>query len=193
MNEAKDTPQHPGDTRQITLKKLVSCSLEQQMQVREVRNQSGVRAAMYNEHIIGLEEHLSWVGRLRSDDKQIVFAVLNEQRKPIGVVSVNALDFLHRKADWAFYLDRETRGGLGAAIEYSIIEYAFNVLKLCKLNCEVIETNESVVRLHKKFNFEEEGFRRENIEKGGKRIGVYFLGLTKNVRWTPKFGPEVKR
>jgi len=123
------------------------------MQVREVRNQSGVRAAMYNEHIIGLDEHLSWVGRLRSDDKQIVFAVLNEQRKPIGVVSLNALDSIHRKADWAFYLDKEERGGLGAAIEYSIIEYAFNVLKLCKLNCEVIETNESVVRLHKKFNF----------------------------------------
>ena len=58
---------------------------------------------MYNEHIIGLDEHLSWVGRLRSDDKQIVFAVLSEQRKPIGVVSLNALDSIHRKADWAFY------------------------------------------------------------------------------------------
>ena len=30
-----------------------------------------------------------------------------------------------------------------------------------------------------KFSFEEEGFRRQNIEKNGKRIGVIMLGLTK--------------
>ncbi len=33
--------------------------------------------------------------------------------------------------------------------------------------------------MHKKFGFLEEGFRRENIEKGGERMGVYFLGITK--------------
>ncbi len=31
----------------------------------------------------------------------------------------------------------------------------------------------------KKFLFEEEGFRKSNIIKEGKRIGVHFLGLTK--------------
>jgi len=135
---------------------------------------------MYTEHEIGLNEHLGWISRLKSDKKQIVFVVLNEQKNPIGVVSVNALDTLHQKADWAFYLDENERGGLGAALEYNLIEYVFNVLKLEKLNCEVIETNEAVVKLHKKFSFTEEGFRRENINKNGKRIGVYFLGLTKN-------------
>jgi UDP-4-amino-4,6-dideoxy-N-acetyl-beta-L-altrosamine N-acetyltransferase len=139
----------------------------------------GVRSAMYTEHEIGLNEHLQWVNKLKSDKKQIVFAVLNEQNNPIGIVSVNALDILHKKADWAFYLDKNERGGLGAALEYNLIEYVFNVLGIEKLNCEVIETNETVVKLHKKFCFIEEGFRKENIEKNGKRIGVYFLGLTK--------------
>jgi len=55
----------------------------------------------------------------------------------------------------------------------------FDELGLEKLNCEVIETNDAVVKLHKKFSFTEEGFRRDNIIKNQKRIGVYFLGLTK--------------
>jgi len=168
------------DAKKIILKPLTTCSIEQQTKVREVRNQVGVRSSMYTEHEIELNEHLGWISRLKSDKKQIVFAVLNEEQQPIGVVSVNALDTLHKKADWAFYLDENQRGGLGAALEYSLIEYVFNELKLDKLNCEVIETNEAVVKLHKKFNFFEEGFRRENIEKNGKRIGVHFLGLTKS-------------
>lgn len=48
-----------------------------------------------------------------------------------------------------------------------------------KLNCEVIEGNDAVVKLHKKFLFQEEGFRRSNILKNSARIGVHFLGLTK--------------
>lgn len=174
------TRQDSSRGRSITLKLVVSCSLQQQTQVREIRNQASVRSSMYTEHEIGLNEHLGWINRLKSDKKQIVYAVLNEEQRPIGVVSVNAIDELHKKSDWAFYLDENERGGLGAALEYNLIEYVFESLKLEKLNCEVIETNESVVRLHKKFGFLEEGFRRENIEKNGERIGVYFLGLTKS-------------
>ena len=37
-----------------------------------------------------------------------------------------------------------------------------------------------VVNLHKKFGFVEEGFRRQNIEKNGERLGVVMLGLTKS-------------
>ncbi len=48
-----------------------------------------------------------------------------------------------------------------------------------KLNCEVIEGNDPVVKLHKRFLFQDEGFRRSNILKEGKRIGVHLLGLTK--------------
>ena len=165
--------------KQVTLKPITTCSLEIQTQVREVRNQASVRASMYTDHEIGLNEHLGWISRLKNDKKQIVFVVLNESQKAIGIVSVNALDSLHRKADWAFYLGENERGGLGAALEFNLLEFVFEKLKLEKLNCEVIETNDTVVKLHKKFAFIEEGFRRENIEKNDKRIGVYFLGLTK--------------
>ena len=97
------------------------------------------------------------------------------------MVSVNELDWRHRKADWAFYLTENERGGLGAALEFAFLDFVFDQLALEKLNCEVIEGNDAVIRMHKQFGFEEEGFRhlQTNIQKDGVRIGVHFLGLQK--------------
>lgn len=163
----------------VALREIIRCEGVQKKAVRDVRNQLSVRKSMYTEHEIALDEHLDWLERLGSDTKQIVFIVLVENVVS-GVVSVNAIDRLHRKSDWAFYLDENVRGGLGAALEFALINFVFEELGLEKLNCEVIETNDAVVKLHKKFGFVEEGFRRENILKNGRRIGVFFLGLTKS-------------
>lgn len=174
------TSEQPKPKRYIALKRITDCNAEQQRKVLEIRNQEAVRKSMYTDHIISPGEHLKWLSNLKSDKKQITFAVLNDEQKPIGVASINAIDTLHKKSDWAFYIDEKERGGLGAAIEYTLIEFVFNNLHLVKLNCEVIETNDVVVKMHQKFFFEIEGLRRSNIEKNGGRVGVVFLGLTKD-------------
>ena len=135
---------------------------------------------MYTDHIIGVNEHLGWINKLKTDKTQMVFAVLDDDGSPLGLVSLNAIDRLHSKADWAFYLTSTARGGLGSALEYSFINFVFDVCGLHKLNCEVIEGNDAVVKLHKKFHFQSEGLRRSNILKYGNRIGVHLLGLTRN-------------
>jgi UDP-4-amino-4,6-dideoxy-N-acetyl-beta-L-altrosamine N-acetyltransferase len=163
----------------ILLREITKCTDEQKKSARKVRNQESVRKSMYTEHEISLNEHLAWVERLQSDNRQIVFVVLVDEVVS-GVVSVNAIDRLHLKSDWAFYLDANVRGGLGAALEFGLINFVFQRVGLEKLNCEVIETNEAVVKLHKKFGFVEEGFRRENIIKNENRMGVFFLGLTRS-------------
>lgn len=166
--------------RTINLALLTSLDAESQMKVREIRNEENVRKWMYTDHVIGADEHLGWINRLNHDDRQIVFVVLDEQRSLLGVASVNAVDRLHKKTDWAYYLTESARGGLGSALEYSFIDFIFDTLGMEKLNCEVIEGNDAVVKLHKKFLFQEEGFRRSNIIKNGVRMGVHLLGLTKN-------------
>ena len=167
-----------GGKMLIRLTPLVDLDVERQMTIRDIRNQQGVRKWMYTDHIISASEHLAWINRLKSDDRQIVLAVLLDGVDPVGIVSINAIDRLHKKADWAFYLSESMAGkGIGSALEYAIIEFAFNALGLEKLNCEVLEGNDSVVRLHHKFCFFSEGFRRSNIIKGGARTGVHFMGL----------------
>ena len=164
----------------INLKLLTTLDRAAQLQVRGIRNETSVRNWMYTDHEIGIDEHLAWVQRLQNDDRQIVFAILNEAQMPLGVVSVNAMDRRHRKADWAYYLTESARGGLGSAIEFSFLNFAFDQLGMEKLNCEVIEGNEAVVKLHKKFLFQDEGFRRSIVIKNGSRIGVHLLGLTRS-------------
>lgn len=163
----------------IKLIPLTNISTESQLKVRDIRNEVTVRKWMYTDHSIELNEHLDWIKCLKTDEKQIVFVVIDEQDNPLGVASVNKIDQLHKKTDWAYYLKGNARGGLGAAIEYVFIDFVFDELDMYKLNCEVIEGNDSVIKLHKKFLFKEEGFRRSNVIKGDERVGVHLLGLTK--------------
>ena len=67
--------------------------------------------------------------------------------------------------------------GYGIAIEFVALNFAFDILKLHKLNCEVLDFNESVVKLHKKFGFIEEGRKRQQIFKNDRFVDVVMLGL----------------
>ncbi len=163
----------------ILLREIIKCNDEQKRAILEIRNKKSVRQFMYTDHEISPKEHAEWVENLKSDNQQIVFVVFVD-KLVCGSVSVNAIDRIHLKSNWSLYLDEKIRGGVVAAIEFSFINFVFRKLGLEKLNCEVIQTNENVVKLHKKFGFLEEGFKRENIIKNKKRIGVFFLGLTKS-------------
>ena len=169
-------------SRKIKLALLTSLDIQLQLKVREIRNEENVRKWMYTDNIIDVDEHLNWINQLKHDDRQIVFVVLDEIDALLGLVSVNALNLRHKTTDWAYYLTSSERRGLGSAIEFSFINFIFNTLGIEKLNCEVIEGNDAVVKMHKKFLFKEEGFRRSNISKNGARMGVHFLGLT-NEDW----------
>ena len=162
----------------IRLSKLADCTPDHHQQLLRIRNHPSVREAMYSDHVIGADEHSNWLEATQRSARSLVFLVLDADAVR-GMVSLSDIDQKHKKTDWAFYLSPEARGGLGAALEFSWLSYVFDQLGFEKLNCEVLETNPNVVKMHKRFGFVEEGFRRENIIKGGKRIGVHFLGLTR--------------
>ncbi|MNJ45422.1 Spermidine N(1)-acetyltransferase [compost metagenome] len=146
--------------------------------IRTLRNQEEVRKYMYTSHEISEVEHNSWLESLQGNPRQNVFVVMLDD-EPSGVVSLNAINFNHKTADWAFYIDGALQGkGVGSRIEFWMLDYAFGEAGLEKLNCEVLETNPSVIKMHKKFGFSVEGVRRKNISKDGQRIDVFLLGIT---------------
>ena len=164
-----------GNIRFTSLADVSESDLEA---VRQMRNHDEVRMYMYTDHLISKDEHASWVSRVR-DCESVKPFVIYRGDQPIGLVSLSQISRIHATAEWAYYLHPEEQGGgLGVVVEYALLEYAFDDVGICKLNCEVLETNPGVVKLHKKFGFQEEGFRRSNILKNGKRIGVFLLGLT---------------
>ena len=164
----------------INLVPLVGLGAELQMVAREIRNEENNRRWMFSDHIIEEEEHRAWIEHLKQDDKRIVFGILEAESRLLGIVGLTSINRVHRNAEWTFYLTETALGlRLGPAVEYRFVDFVFERLGLEKLNCEVIEGNDPVVDLHKRFLFQEEGFKRSNIFKNGQRKGVHFLGLTK--------------
>lgn len=165
--------------REFVLKNICSCSINQQLDLLRIRNLPEIRTAMYTDHEIGEIEHFAYLSRLRDDCKQTLFAVL-EGDEVVGSAGISRIDGRHKSCDWAFYLSPQVRGGLGAVIEIAILDHVFFSLGMEKLNCEVLSTNPGVIRMHKRFGFQEEGVRRANIVKGSERVDVHLLGLTRS-------------
>ena len=158
---------------------LIDACPTHQAHVRTLRNQPDVRKFMYTSHEISEQEHANWLASLQGNPRQQVFVVIKDEQA-VGIVSLNAINVLHKSADWAFYLDVGLQGkGLGSVVEFWMLDYAFGVAGLEKLNCEVLAMNAAVVKMHQKFGFEIEGVRRQNVEKDGIRVDVVLLGITK--------------
>src|SRR6266513_2884601 len=59
-----------------------------QLAIREIRNQSSVRDAMFTDQLIGVNEHLQWVSSLRRDPSKLAFALESTPGNPLGVISL---------------------------------------------------------------------------------------------------------
>ncbi len=146
--------------------------------MREWRNSENVRPFMYNDNIITEEDHSRWFDRMLYD-KTKTYWVIELQGKSVGVVNLVNIDKNNSSCDWAFYIfNPNTRGkGVGSFVERFVLDYVFNELKLNKLNCEVLETNPNVVKMHEKFGFKQEGFFKQAIRRGNSLIGIHRLSM----------------
>ena len=169
--------------KEITFRNILDVDNKLQSDIRNWRNTPEISKYMYGNHVITSCEHQKWIESLKYRD-DIIFFVIFKDENPIGALYFNNINQEHNIADWGFYLyPPELAGkGYGAIIEYNAINYAFENLRLRKLNCEVLDFNTSVIKMHKKFGFIEEGIRRKHIIKNEKLVDVILLGLL-DVEW----------
>jgi UDP-4-amino-4,6-dideoxy-N-acetyl-beta-L-altrosamine N-acetyltransferase len=142
------------------------------------RNLPDVARWMYSDHAITPQEHARWFAGALADPGRRYW-VIEADGKPVGVANLYDLTPEHSRTAWAYYLsDPSTRGqGIGAFVEYWVIEHAFGELGLTKLWCEVLIANEPVWRLHEGFGFQREALLRQHVRKDGKLTDVVGLGL----------------
>lgn len=149
------------------------------LDVLAIRNEAVVRHNMYTSHEISLEEHFHWIERMRSS-KDAYFYAVTKVEKIVGGVGISAINKMHRRAEWAFYLTGNLQGkGTGVSLEYKFVNKIFDEFDIDKLNCEVISFNEKVIRLHQKFGFQIEGVRRDHVIRDGVKFDAVLLGITK--------------
>lgn len=140
------------------------------------RNNPDTRKNMYTSHEISWEEHKRWFSEQKDDPSRFYFKCSNED-VDIGVVYFTDYHAERGNAFWGFYSGFEAPAGAGIIMEYDALRYAFDTLKLHKLNCEVVSYNKAVINLHKKTGFTEEGVFRDFHYYDGQYHDVIRLGM----------------
>ncbi|MBW8723957.1 MAG: UDP-4-amino-4,6-dideoxy-N-acetyl-beta-L-altrosamine N-acetyltransferase [Inquilinus limosus] len=145
------------------------------------RNLPHVAIHQYSDHEITRPEHDAWFARILADPRR-VYWIIQDGGEPIGLANLVDIDQQNSKCSWAFYLGAsDLRGkGIGSWVELKVLDYVFLELKLNKLCCEVLTSNPGVVRMHKRFGFQEEGLLRAHVRKGGQFLDAHVLGLLRD-------------
>jgi len=158
--------------------------------VRAWRNHPEIAKYMYTDHEITEMEHERWFARILNDATSR-FWIITGDGEAIGLLSISQIDSHNRRCYWAYYLDPYTRGkGAGSFAEYSVLQHVFTELNLNKLCGEVLGFNRSVIKMHKRFGFVEEGVLRKHILKQGQWHDVVCVGILRE-EWE-KTRPEIE-
>ncbi len=136
---------------------------------------------MYTDAAITVEQQEAWYSRIK-DDPSCQYWIIEYNEQKIGLASLTGISTALSSCYWAFYLgDVSNQGaGIGSKIEFNVIDYVFNTLKLNKLRCEVITFNEKVITMHEKFGFRREAYYRQHVKKEGRWQDVVGLAMLRD-------------
>ena len=153
------------------------------------RNSEAVASFMYSDHLITDEEHSFWFNSARYDNARYMHRLICAGGEPIGLVSITSINHEMRSCEWAFYIANENARGFGVGLitEWWAIEQAFEKLGLNRMMCEVLVTNEKVIRMHESFGFRRESYLRERTWKSGVPLDAVGLSLLKSDWQTLRF------
>ena len=101
------------------------------------RNAESVRKNMYTHHLISQKEHRDW-WNAQSVNPETRILICELEGEPLGVVSFTKYTGEGGTATWAFYSGNTSRRGIGRFMELAALDYAFEQLRVRRLECEVL-------------------------------------------------------
>jgi len=132
----------------------------------EWRNAEPIRARMITDHVIAPEEHRNWYERIRQHDQPLHF-IFEHEGRPVGYIGYTDYDTVSGTCSSGLYIG--THEGLpptsGFAIEFLMLDYAFQRLSVRKLWAGMFAFNRNVIRMHEQFGFRHEGVLKAHILK----------------------------
>ena len=149
--------------------------------IRTWRNMPEVSAYMYTSDIISDEQQKKWYKTV-VNDSSCKYWVIEYAGKALGIASLTGISKVFNSCYWAFYLgDTSIRGkGICAKVEFEVLSYVFDSLKLNKLRCEVFTFNDKVIQMHEKFGFRREAYYRQHVLKDKEYKDVVALAILKS-------------
>lgn len=146
------------------------------------RNTDRIRANMFTDQVVAVEEHKAWFDKINRDPNT-VYMIFEHQGRPKGLVNFVQIDRHNSKCSWGFYIGEEgTPRGTGTKMACLGLEYAFGVLDIRKLYAEIFAFNTISINLHKKLGFTEEACFKKHVLKNGEYQDVVIMTLF-NTTW----------
>ena len=170
------TLQKDFDIEGFLLINFINLSSKEKELVRKWRNHYEIRKWMYQDHIISSEEHSKFSEKLKEDNKNSYWLVKNKNRKYLGVIYLNRIDFVNKNAYLGIYSNPKIKGA-GQMLMQCLKNLAFNIIKLHTLKLKVIENNGKAIRFYRKNGFKKEGQLKEFVYKDKKWQDVIIMGI----------------
>lgn len=114
-----------------------------------------------------LDECKDYILNSNKDDKNIDFAITDENDNWVGTVSLKNIDHSKKEAEYAIITSKDVHGkGYSQKATKEILEYAFNELKLDKVYLYVSVNNIRANKFYQKV-----GFIFDRCETNGLKLG----------------------
>jgi len=152
--------------------------VEDREKIRLWRNLPQVSEYMCTNQHITAPEHKRWFLNILNDPSCHYWIIVYNETD-VGLVSIHNIDLRHRRCYWSFYIANSCiRGrGIGSFVEYLVLCHVFEKLELNKLCGEVLAFNETVINMHRKVGFLEEGYLCEHIVRDGQVFDVVVIAM----------------
>jgi len=136
--------------KNIKLINFIDILYKEKKMILAWRNHQNIKQWMINQDEITLEEHLKYIDSL-SIKKDRIYFLVKELDNYLGVIDFTNI-VKNECAEFGIYT-KPNLIGIGSILMNSIINYAFDILKLKRLVANVYVNNEKAIKLYKKFNF----------------------------------------
>jgi RimJ/RimL family protein N-acetyltransferase len=126
-----------------------------------------------------LKDQNSWYNSLSCNSNNQRFMIINEDNIAIGMANLININFKDGNAEHGLLLDKKYRGrGYGYAVVTTMMNYAFNELRLNRLETTIIANNEISMNLFlNKCGWNKEGALKNWYFRQGVFIDKIYLGI----------------
>ncbi len=139
--------------KDLFLDNFIILSNKESLFVLSMRNEESIRKWMINSNLITEKEHIAFINTLKGNTKSL-YLVVKRDDFTIGVISLIRMDMKKKSANIGIYKNPFAKlSKIGDILMDALHHVAFDVLQLCTLKLEVIETNEKAIRLYEKYGY----------------------------------------
>ncbi len=133
----------------ILLKDYTRLTKDENIQLLDLRNQEYVREVSLDEKIIGLDDHLSWLEKLKDDKTKEYYAVYFNGEL-IG--AINLFD-IHKDLKWGVFFKQTSSLVIKSIVPLYFLDYMFKKFNPLYIYLDVKKDNQNAISFDKNLGF----------------------------------------